>query len=650
MAFLLGGEVWCQLIQLPGNKYTIQGVSNGIGTGSCTPSIKMTYPNNLTLVGTGPVISFVTMTSLKSKVQVQEAPVAGGADGGGWTEPTPLVLTLLKCDWTRYQPATFHYSASLTNCTSPPCPEYNLDASVNVTLDDPSVAIRAIQGNQGNGSSPSNLIVPLQPGVVSLSAQLGPSSLVTVLSVHDSFLPGWPRMAPISDTSILIQTNMTDLSGITSDFGGWTIGYRLVDSSTTAALNSTIPGPSEILGDGNFLDLTPYPEVVGPGFYSKEVDSLTPGTNYTVFLALSPYPLVYDSSDGNVSNVIVQGPYLPTTFVISSILTLNQDPPSFTSISPITSPPASTPSSFFFSLQVSVDLDRPGSSVSFLVLPDLSCLNQSLVTTDLVLDSLSKEVSCGCDQPFQCLPLSSGQVDLGEDSLGSTLDIEGFQLLSPFEFLQPSTCSAVSPSYAQQDYWLYLVAWSPTPRYKDWLVSCNAPEASIPNTSALALSKSPYCDDAAFAPCFASPPPSPPLPNIQSDPFLYLSSNQQLSSMSSQSKPVAISFNASRLSNQSLGFISSNITTSGLTLKLDFQVNQQALVFYSLDLTILGKDTLVANGTNPVVDPSKVNSVTISSWCAGVQLSAVRYTFTYWAVDVFGQATRQIRSNVTLTA
>jgi hypothetical protein len=78
-------------------------------------------------------------------------------------------------------------------------------------------------------------------------------------------------------------------------------------------------------------------------------------------------------------------------------------------------------------------------------------------------------------------------------------------------------------------------------------------------------------------------------------------------------------------------------------------VNQQAVVLYSLDLNILSKGSFVTNGTIPALSPYTTTSVTISSWCADVKLSPATYSFSFWAIDVFGIESPKTKRTVLLS-
>lgn len=67
--------------------------------------------------------------------------------------------------------------------------------------------------------------MPLSAGVSSISAAFaqGPARRAFSLTVHDTYAPGWPAAAPLSDTSARIGANMSE--------PGLAVSYMLVPSA-----------------------------------------------------------------------------------------------------------------------------------------------------------------------------------------------------------------------------------------------------------------------------------------------------------------------------------------------------------------------------------------------------------------------------------
>jgi hypothetical protein len=120
-----------------------------------------------------------------------------------------------------------------------------------------------------------NRLVPFSAGSAALTLGFGGSNTSVAVSILDTYQPAWPQTGPATDKTLEIAANMTA--------PGFTITFHALPSAALD-LQGSPPSPGDIEGGGG-VALVADP-ARGPSFYAAIASGLTPGTNYTLLLAV----------------------------------------------------------------------------------------------------------------------------------------------------------------------------------------------------------------------------------------------------------------------------------------------------------------------------------------------------------------------------
>ncbi|KIZ07385.1 hypothetical protein MNEG_0572 [Monoraphidium neglectum] len=206
--------------------------------------------------------------------------------------------------------------------------------------------VRGYPSDPGYATYPllDNRLVPSAPGSANLTLTFGNASTVVAVNVQDTYQPTWPRAGNATDTTLEITANMT---------GDYTIVFRAVPSAGLD-LAGAPPSAADIEGSGAVTLVADAAR--GPHFYAANATGLTPGTNYTVLLAVR------------------SGLALATgVTALSGALVPDTQPPSFTAAWLVSGGGGANASTGSFSVALDLGLDEPG-AVSFAIYGDPACI------------------------------------------------------------------------------------------------------------------------------------------------------------------------------------------------------------------------------------------------------------------------------------
>ncbi|GAX72759.1 hypothetical protein CEUSTIGMA_g215.t1 [Chlamydomonas eustigma] len=616
------GSGLCQIIEGSSGVPTLVTQSSAVSSGICTLEAQISFPRFQTLLQYNQtkviVVSQLNLYNL--------APNASAAPNTNTTlAPSPVIpsypIRFLQCDWSNYETRTIWVLAQLSNCSvaatlpgGSGCILYDLNgdiasSAVHLSLAMNSVASLVVNPLLPQGS-PSNLIVPNQAGTTTLTATFAELSTVVTLSVEETFLPGWPKVVKIENTSFVVLANMS---------AAYTLTGLVVTSNQLTVLDTDFPSAAsvEVIGTPLMNASSLYE---GGFIYSLDVTGLTPATNYSVLLTVR-------SSDILVSTVIV----------ITGVLTPNTIAPTFTSLGPLQNLMSGTQT---FTASVPVTVDK-ASTVSFAMYWNTPCISGQPTENEVLTGGSLSSATCNCTPSTLCAPVDTGVSSVVAGKLNYTLSLQAPLPTNPYSFLNGATqsqltCVAINVTqFASMQLSMYIVAQDQLPNYKGWDVNCSAPV----NTSSTIGS----CTAAAYAPCSDSAPANQ-VTNVQLLPYHVSNiTNMSVSVPWEQAAvvPISLQDNMLLVFNNKTTAVSSN----GLTVTFSFQTNRAALVYYRL---VINVNVILFYGAFPIYDPSSVYNVTVQRSCSGDALSVASYGFWYWASDIYGRQTDLVITPVTL--
>jgi len=188
-----------------------------------------------------------------------------------------------------------------------------------------------------------NRLVPFAAGTATLTVSYGSSRNISVaVSVQDTYLATWPRAAGATDTTVYIAANMT---------GDYTVMFRAVPSNQLDLVGAP-PSASDVEGSGAVTLVADTEH--GANFYGATASGLSPGTNYTLLLAVR--------SGVTLSSGVT---------ALSGMLIPDTQPPTFTSARLVGEASNTTVGGFTVSLDLG--LNEAG-TVAFAVYGDPDCL------------------------------------------------------------------------------------------------------------------------------------------------------------------------------------------------------------------------------------------------------------------------------------
>jgi hypothetical protein len=116
--------------------------------------------------------------------------------------------------------------------------------------------------------------VPLAPGSATLSLAFGNATDAVAVEVADTYQPTWPRAGNATDTAVQVSANMSA--------GGFAISVRALPSAGLD-LGAEPASAASVVREGSLLAADPGG---GAGFYAGAATGLSPGTNYTLLMAV----------------------------------------------------------------------------------------------------------------------------------------------------------------------------------------------------------------------------------------------------------------------------------------------------------------------------------------------------------------------------
>ncbi|GIL91060.1 hypothetical protein Vretifemale_18750, partial [Volvox reticuliferus] len=520
-------------------------------------------------------------------------------------------IYLFKCDFSHYMPASVWVMGQLSSCgASCNLADLNFPSMTRLELTDTSAV--NLTRNPSNMTL-TNVLKPIKLGKSYLRVSFGTaiSNLFTV-SVEDPFQAGSPRVFDITDTGFTIAANMSS--------GSYKVTYlvQLASESNSASPTATIVEQAGLaMTAGNCSQ-------ANPCMMTATVTGLIPATNYTVFLAVR-------------FEVARQSKLIRTIFAISSVLTSDNVPPSFTALGDMQNV---TQDSTHFRMRVRVAMSE-GGTISYVIYRNSSCVTgvERLPVQIVRSGGQLPKTVCTCNNTSLCEPVDWGNITMSDDQPSDVVTISGLLPPNPYDVLSTSildnTCSTDAlPPPATPAHMLYLVAQDDLPTYKGWNVTCGPPSSSPGDT----------CATIALAPCTSSPPVGSAASgaNVQSAPYKLMQLGEELQGNMAGS-PLLASFSLPPGDNIAFDPLVTTVTVASRTITFQFKVNRVAAIQYRLDQFSGAK---AFSGIYPVYDPAMTYNVTISKGCNGTLLKEPSYTLWYWATDVYGQSSRPLSSSV----
>ncbi|GBF99606.1 hypothetical protein Rsub_12070 [Raphidocelis subcapitata] len=522
--------------------------------------------------------------------------------------PLGPMLRLLRCDGRNFDQATLWPAAVLSNCTGElaACPHQSLANRAWVALSSSDAAVLSVM--RGYPSIPDyatfplldNRLVPLAPGSATLSLAFGNATTYVSIDVADTYQPTWPRAGSATDTAVQVSANMSA--------GGFAISVRALPSAGLD-LQAEPPSAASVVQGGVLLSAD---TGRGPGFYAGAVTGLSPGTNYTLLLAVGSGL----SLSSGVTALV--GALVPDTV-----------PPSFTAAA-VSAAAADPSGSYALTLDISLD---EGGTLAYAAYP-APCLGG---------DPSEAELRAGATLNSSCAPTTRG-LRIFPNALREAVTLTGALPPSPYEPLRAWTsgqfdCPADAwqpASYTSPALVLYLLAADDAPghhTYRGWASECAAPEY---DTAAPAGPCAPVtvvaCNNTQLAPeAFNSQP-------LPFQPWDGAAPAGGSGPAPPPGRPLRVPVALSDATPMAFAFADVSVDTSGgRAFVFTFAVTRPSLVRYELVRNVVER---VAWGLYPVFDAATNHTVVLGRDCVlGAQLApGTAYGVWYNATDVYGAA------------
>lgn len=389
-------------------------------SGTCSVQAVVSFPRfpSLRLANSTLVTAVSAVNLYLRPVDVATPPPLSTQAAGLPAEPAATVR-LLRCDWRGYEARSVWALAQLSNCTqqlqvSPGgtgCTLYDINSpTAGVQLSIGDAAVVSLVSNPAATAVPlHNLLLPVAPGQTVLHASFGAGSpaLTTLrISVEDTFLPAWPRVQALADTTFDLAAQMVA--------SGFTLSYMVLPSTEweqRLALGSA-PTAQQVEDQGMTVEETgpvnppaDGADPAGPFIYQATVSGLAPATNYTALL-------VVRSGD-----VLVQ-----TLLVLSGVLTPDNVAPSFTTLGPL-APIQLQPAAQTFNLSLPLSVDKP-CGIGYALFRAKPCAMGRPNAAQVAAGAPPSLARCTCSNQADCAPVAFGVLDASGPGRNVTLRLQ----------------------------------------------------------------------------------------------------------------------------------------------------------------------------------------------------------------------------------